>query len=113
MLPDWQGTPRAVTNEARWQDRLTELTGYLAPGQDWPRHKKVSVYSLAAQPQGLVPVQSEPVYDGVNAVRAEPPGLVRVLHDRILNRERGTTGVVTIDDGKNLRHLRRVITYLR
>lgn len=38
-LPGWQGTPRAVADEARWQDRLTELTEYLASGQDWPRHK--------------------------------------------------------------------------
>ncbi|MFJ5698999.1 helicase associated domain-containing protein [Arthrobacter sp. NPDC093139] len=38
-LPDWRGTPRAVANEARWQDRLTALSAYLASGHDWPRHK--------------------------------------------------------------------------
>jgi hypothetical protein len=39
VLPGWQGTPRAVADEARWQDRLTALSEYLASGQDWPRHK--------------------------------------------------------------------------
>jgi hypothetical protein len=39
VLPDWRGTPRVVADEARWQDRLTALTAYLASGQNWPRHK--------------------------------------------------------------------------
>jgi hypothetical protein len=39
VLPGWQGTPRAVANEARWQNRLTALFTYRASGQDWPRHK--------------------------------------------------------------------------
>jgi hypothetical protein len=39
VLPDWRGTPRAMADEARWQHRLTALVGYLASGQDWPRHK--------------------------------------------------------------------------
>ncbi|MDP9696139.1 UNVERIFIED_ORG: hypothetical protein J2X79_003718 [Arthrobacter globiformis] len=29
-LPGWQGSPRAVADEARWQDRLTALAAYLA-----------------------------------------------------------------------------------
>jgi Helicase associated domain len=39
VLPGWRGTPRAVTDEARWQDLLAALAAYRASGQDWPRHK--------------------------------------------------------------------------
>lgn len=39
VLPGWQGTPRAVADEARWQDRLAALAAYRAAGWDWPRHK--------------------------------------------------------------------------
>jgi hypothetical protein len=39
VLPGWRGIPRAVADEARWQDRLTALAAYRASGQDWPRHK--------------------------------------------------------------------------
>ncbi|WP_454700058.1 helicase associated domain-containing protein [Arthrobacter humicola] len=39
VLPGWQGAPRAVVDEARWQDRLAALVKYRADGQDWPRHK--------------------------------------------------------------------------
>lgn len=39
VLPDWQGAPRAVSDEARWQDRLAALVTYRAAGHDWPRHK--------------------------------------------------------------------------
>jgi hypothetical protein len=39
VLPDWRGLPRAVVDEARWQDRLTALMAYLAAGNDWPLHK--------------------------------------------------------------------------
>ncbi|WP_396020420.1 helicase associated domain-containing protein [Arthrobacter sp. ISL-72] len=35
----WQGAPRAVVDEARWQDRLAALVKYRAAGNDWPRHK--------------------------------------------------------------------------
>lgn len=31
--------PRAETDEARWQQRLTALIAYRAAGNDWPRHK--------------------------------------------------------------------------
>lgn len=39
VLPGWQGTPRAVADEARWQDLLAALAAYRASGHDWPRHK--------------------------------------------------------------------------
>lgn len=39
VLPNWQGTPRAVAFEAAWQDRLAALVAYRASGHDWPRHK--------------------------------------------------------------------------
>jgi hypothetical protein len=39
VLPGWLGTPRAVADEARWQELLAALVEYLASGQDWPRHK--------------------------------------------------------------------------
>jgi hypothetical protein len=39
VLPDWQRPPRAVADEARWQDRLAALMAYRAAGHDWPRHK--------------------------------------------------------------------------
>jgi hypothetical protein len=39
VLPDWLRPPRAVADEARWQDRLAALARYRAAGHDWPRHK--------------------------------------------------------------------------
>lgn len=39
VLPGWQGAPRAVADEARWQGRLAALVKYRAAGHDWPRHK--------------------------------------------------------------------------
>ncbi|KRE67751.1 hypothetical protein ASG92_14045 [Arthrobacter sp. Soil736] len=39
VLPEWRGVPRAVADEARWQDQLAALAAYRASGQDWPRHK--------------------------------------------------------------------------
>lgn len=39
VLPDWQGAPRAVSDEVRWQGRLAALVKYRAAGHDWPRHK--------------------------------------------------------------------------
>jgi hypothetical protein len=39
VLQDWQRPPRAVADEARWQNRLTALAEYRAAGHDWPRHK--------------------------------------------------------------------------
>lgn len=39
VLPGWRGTPRAVSDEARWQELLAALAAYRASGQDWPRHK--------------------------------------------------------------------------
>lgn len=39
VLPDWQGLPRVIRDETRWQERLTALIKYRGSGQDWPRHK--------------------------------------------------------------------------
>ena len=39
VLPGWQGAPRALVDEARWQDRLAALAAYRVAGRDWPRHK--------------------------------------------------------------------------
>lgn len=39
VLPGWEGTPRSVADEDRWQSRLSALAAYRATGQDWPRHK--------------------------------------------------------------------------
>jgi hypothetical protein len=39
VLQGWQGAPRAVADEARWQDKLAALVTYRAAGHDWPRHK--------------------------------------------------------------------------
>lgn len=39
--PGWQGVPRDVADEDRWQVRLAALVQYRAAGKDWPRHKAV------------------------------------------------------------------------
>lgn len=39
VLPDWEGTPRTVVFQTRWQDRLAALTAYRAAGKDWPLHE--------------------------------------------------------------------------
>lgn len=39
VLPGWQSAPRALADEARWQDRLAALVAYRVAGRDWPRHK--------------------------------------------------------------------------
>ncbi|MET3952850.1 helicase associated domain-containing protein [Arthrobacter sp. UYEF36] len=36
--PGWERNLRAVTDEARWQDRLAQLMDFRAEGNDWPRH---------------------------------------------------------------------------
>lgn len=38
-LPGWADRLRVAADEARWQQRLAEVAGYRAAGQDWPRHK--------------------------------------------------------------------------
>ena len=38
-IPDWEST-RTSKDEARWNQRLQELTAYIAAENDWPRHKK-------------------------------------------------------------------------
>jgi Helicase associated domain len=38
-LPGWANRLRASADEARWQQRLAELSRYRMSGQDWPRHK--------------------------------------------------------------------------
>jgi hypothetical protein len=40
-IPGWDQQPdRKAKDEARWHQRLAELMGYMASGNDWPRHKK-------------------------------------------------------------------------
>ncbi|MGY3318141.1 helicase associated domain-containing protein [Arthrobacter sp. TE12232] len=36
--PQWESNPRAVEDESRWHDRLAQLAGFRAEGNDWPRH---------------------------------------------------------------------------
>lgn len=38
-VPDWEGTPRKVADDAKWEDNLGALVAYRAAGLDWPRHK--------------------------------------------------------------------------
>ena len=39
-MADWHQRTRASNDEARWNQRLQELTAYMAAGNDWPRHKR-------------------------------------------------------------------------
>lgn len=40
-IPGWNQQPgRKAKDDARWHQRLAELTDYIATGNDWPRHKK-------------------------------------------------------------------------
>ena len=40
-IPGWDQQPsRKTRDEARWRQRLAELRGYMAAGNDWPRHKR-------------------------------------------------------------------------
>lgn len=41
-LPGWETTPRAVSDESRWKERLLALADYRARGEDWPRHKETA-----------------------------------------------------------------------
>ncbi|MET1087867.1 MAG: helicase associated domain-containing protein, partial [Arthrobacter sp.] len=38
-LPGWAGNARAAADEARWHDRLAQLSDFHAEGNDWPRHR--------------------------------------------------------------------------
>jgi hypothetical protein len=38
-IPGWAGNPRAAADDARWHDRLAQLTDFRAEGNDWPRHR--------------------------------------------------------------------------
>lgn len=43
VIPNWDTQPtRNETKAARWDQRLSELAGYTATGNDWPRHKNPS-----------------------------------------------------------------------
>jgi hypothetical protein len=37
-VPGWESNSRAIEDEARWHDRLAQLVGFRAEGNDWPRH---------------------------------------------------------------------------
>ncbi|WP_248764167.1 helicase associated domain-containing protein [Pseudarthrobacter sp. SSS035] len=39
-IPGWELRTRTSKDESRWNQRLQELTAYMAVGNDWPRHKK-------------------------------------------------------------------------
>ncbi|CAN7242037.1 Helicase associated domain protein [Arthrobacter sp. LjRoot78] len=39
-IPSWDQRTRTSNDEARWNQRLQEITAYMADGNDWPRHKK-------------------------------------------------------------------------
>ncbi|WP_237739588.1 helicase associated domain-containing protein [Arthrobacter sp. TB 26] len=38
-IPAWEGNPRAAADDARWHDRLAQLSNFRAEGNDWPRHR--------------------------------------------------------------------------
>lgn len=41
VIPDWRKpSTKQADDEARWTQRLTEVTEYRAAGNDWPRHNK-------------------------------------------------------------------------
>ncbi|MCO4252190.1 helicase associated domain-containing protein [Pseudarthrobacter raffinosi] len=40
QIPGWELRTRKTNDEARWSQRLQELTAYMAAGNDWPRHKR-------------------------------------------------------------------------
>lgn len=39
VLPGWEGTPRGVVFQTRWQEKLAALAAYRASGKDWPLHQ--------------------------------------------------------------------------
>lgn len=39
-IAGWEQRTRTSKDEARWSQRLQELTAYTAAGNDWPRHKR-------------------------------------------------------------------------
>jgi hypothetical protein len=39
-IPGWEQRTRKEDDEKRWDQRLCELTAYMACGNEWPRHKK-------------------------------------------------------------------------
>ncbi|MHA7300428.1 Helicase associated domain protein [Pseudarthrobacter sp. MDT1-22] len=39
-IPGWEQRTRTSKDEARWNQRLQELTAHVAAGNDWPRHKR-------------------------------------------------------------------------
>lgn len=43
-IPGWhKPSTRKADDEARWKQRLAEVAGYRASGNDWPRHNKTDV----------------------------------------------------------------------
>jgi hypothetical protein len=41
-IPGWEQRTRTPNDEARWNQRLQELTEHMAAGNDWPRHKRTN-----------------------------------------------------------------------
>jgi hypothetical protein len=40
QIPGWEQRTRKDDDQRRWNERLEELNGYIAAGNNWPRHKK-------------------------------------------------------------------------
>jgi hypothetical protein len=40
-IPGWEQRTRKDDDEARWNQRLQELTDYMVGGNKWPRHKRI------------------------------------------------------------------------
>lgn len=40
QIPGWEQRTRKTNDEARWSQRLNELTAYMEAGNAWPRHKR-------------------------------------------------------------------------
>lgn len=41
-IPEWEHRTRKADDDARWHQRLSGLTEYMAAGNDWPRHEKTA-----------------------------------------------------------------------
>lgn len=71
--------PRAVADEARWQDQLAALAAYRASGEDWPRHKATVAgdeheLGVWLHTQWFMLRRGEPASDNTKALDAPVPG---------------------------------------
>jgi hypothetical protein len=72
VLPDWQRPPRAVADEARWQDRLKALAEYRAAGMTGPGTNPPWPEKNTTSESGCIPSAKRPA-----AVSSSRPRLVR------------------------------------